>query len=72
MTYEALSITDKKGTAVDVNAVMIFLDVVRETGKVNMFGAGPYIAKQFKVTDRDSRKLLAHWMDTFRDRNPRA
>jgi hypothetical protein len=40
-----------------------FLNRLRESGKTNMFGAGPYVAQAFGMTDREARKVLTAWMD---------
>jgi len=50
----------------DVN---IFLDVVRSTGVTNMYGAGPYIEKHFKVHRYEAKKYLIEWMRTFAERS---
>lgn len=55
----------------DQRDVNIFLDVLRSSGKTNMFGAGPYIEKHFKVKKQEARELLHVWMTTFSDRKER-
>lgn len=45
-----------------------FLDGLRETGAVNMFGARPILAKQFKLDEKTSRAIHTDWMETFGDR----
>jgi hypothetical protein len=50
--------------------VDLFLDKLRETGAVNMFGAAPYVAKQFGVDKREARSLVVNWMENFGKRNP--
>ena len=52
----------------DVN---IFLDVLRSSGVTNMYGAGPYIEKHFKVKKNDSIIFLQEWMKTFSERRER-
>lgn len=52
----------------DVN---IFLDVLRSSGITNMFGAGPYIEKHFKVKRNDASNFLHEWMRTFSERRER-
>ena len=52
----------------DVN---IFLDVLRSSGVTNMYGAGPYIEKHFKVNKNDSIIFLKEWMKTFSERRER-
>jgi hypothetical protein len=42
-----------------------YLDDLREGGETNMFGAGRYLMKSFKVTSTVAREILAYWMKTF-------
>lgn len=49
-----------------------YLDALRETGTVNMFGASPYIAEVFGVNQKEARDYLKTWMDTFDDRHPQS
>ena len=53
---------------VDKNAVFEFLDVIRESGSINMFGAAPYIVDAFGVTRYEAKDLLLEWMRTFSQR----
>ena len=39
-----------------------FLNRLRESGRINMFGAGPVVAESFGMTDREARKVLSAWM----------
>jgi len=47
-----------------------YLDALRETGCMNMFGASPYIAEVFGVNQKEARQYLKNWMDTFNERHP--
>jgi len=48
---------------------LTFLDELRSSGATNMFGAGPFLREVFpELTDREARKILVFWMDTFADR----
>lgn len=40
-----------------------FLNRLRESGKINMFGASPYLAEVYDLTEREARKILTEWMD---------
>jgi len=43
-----------------------YLDAVRESGLINMFGAAPYLADEFPELDkRQARSVLQYWMQTF-------
>ena len=50
--------------------VFVYLDDVRESGVTNMYGASPYIIKEFAVTRYEANRLLAKWMETFSERHP--
>lgn len=47
-----------------------FLDSIRESGKINMFGAAPVLQEVYGLTRQESRKILLEWMDTFSERHP--
>lgn len=50
--------------------VFKFLDVLRDSGIVNMFGATPYIMEEFPLLDKiEARSFLIEWMQTYNDRN---
>lgn len=39
-----------------------FLDKLRESGKTNMFGAGPYLEKYFRISRKNAHIVLDYWM----------
>ena len=44
-----------------------FLDELRESGIVNMFGARPYLIEAFPELSReDAGKILSGWMESFK------
>jgi hypothetical protein len=48
-----------------------YLDDLRESGETNMFGARPYLMREFPELDKDQAgKVLSYWMATFSDRHP--
>lgn len=49
--------------------VNVFLDELRESGAINMFGAAPYVAEQFGVDKYEARDLVVNWMETFGERH---
>ncbi len=53
---------------VNKEEVFRFLDSVRESGAINMFGAAPYVQESFGVDRGEAKKLLLEWMDTFAER----
>ena len=48
-----------------------YLDMLRESGKTNMFGAVPYIVEAFNITKYDAQRHLVKWMETFGERKNR-
>ena len=47
--------------------VMNFLNLLRESGVTNMFGAGPYVEEEFGIDKREARRILSLWMHNFND-----
>lgn len=45
--------------------VLEFLNVLRESGLTNMFGATPYIEEEFAIDKKESSRLLSLWMGNF-------
>ncbi len=44
-----------------------FLNILRESGLTNMFGAGTYIQDRFGVSKYDANRFLVKWMETFNE-----
>lgn len=45
---------------------LIYLDNLRESGVTNMFGARPYVEREFPVlTRQESAQVLSYWMESF-------
>lgn len=43
-----------------------FLDDLRSSGEVNMFGAAPYVARAYPELDiKQARRVLSLWQNTF-------
>lgn len=43
-----------------------YLDELRESGDTNMFGARPYLQREFpRYSDDTARSVLKAWMDSF-------
>ena len=49
--------------------VFQFLDDLRESGIVNMFGAGPYVEGAFGCKRSEAKALVVEWMKTFSERH---
>jgi len=42
-----------------------YLDTLRETGVVNMFGATPYVQEAFDLTKQEAKAILKEWMENY-------
>jgi hypothetical protein len=42
-----------------------FLNDLRNRGVTNMYGAGPYLVREFGVTRQESHDLLQQWMEQY-------
>jgi hypothetical protein len=45
-----------------------FLEQLRQSGKINMFGAAPYLMSAFGLPRKDAIQILCDWMENY-DRN---
>lgn len=48
-----------------LDAHLEWLDQLRESAKVNMWGAVPHLAREFGLSTADARVVHAYWMRTF-------
>lgn len=48
-----------------MNEYFEYLDLLRESGVTNMFGAGPYLEQAFGLNRREARSILAEWMNQY-------
>lgn len=46
-----------------------YLDALRDSGAINMFGAVPYVIDEFNVSKYEARDLVKNWMQTFAERH---
>lgn len=46
-----------------------FLDIIRESGQINMFGAAPVLQETYGLSRTEARQVLLEWMDTFAQRH---
>jgi len=40
-----------------------YLTALRDSGAINMFGAGQYLEKAFELDRREAKKVLLEWME---------
>jgi len=59
MIKEELEITEQEHQMFD------YLNSLRLSGETNMFGATPYLAKEFNIEPKEARKVLSKWMENF-------
>jgi hypothetical protein len=50
-----------------MNEYFEYLDMLRESGVTNMFGAAPYLESAFDLPKGEARKVLAEWMQSFKE-----
>ena len=43
-----------------------YLTALRDSGKVNMMGATPYLQRDFGMNRYQARDALLHWIKTFK------
>lgn len=48
-----------------VKDMHVFLNDLRDSGVTNMFGASPYLQKEFGLEKGEARQVLANWMQSF-------
>ena len=64
--------TERERPSIVSDEHLEYLDALRESGKTNMFGAGPYLRRNFQgLTRNDSHVILSYWMKTFSERRSR-
>ena len=44
---------------------LTYLDNLRASGAVNMFGATPHLMNKFGLNNKDAKDILFYWMKTF-------
>lgn len=56
-----------KGVAPDLDHEQVrqYLNDLRHSGRVNMFGAAPWLEKEFGCTRQESKALLIGWMESY-------
>lgn len=49
------------------NEVFLYLEELRESGEINMFGAASYVMETFEMDKTMAIKFVASWMESYRD-----
>lgn len=47
------------------NKYWIYLENLRRSGETNMFGAVPYLMKEFGLERKEASKILCDWMKNY-------
>lgn len=47
------------------NKYWIYLENLRRSGAVNMFGAVPYLEEEFGLSRQEAKDILADWMHNY-------
>ena len=42
-----------------------YLETLRQSGIINMFGAAPYLQEAFDIKRAESREILKEWMENY-------
>jgi hypothetical protein len=50
----------------DRKEIFEYLDSLRKSGKTNMFGAGIYVQKEYKLSKVEAHSILWEWMHKFK------
>lgn len=51
------------------NEHLEYLDGLRESGVTNIFGARPYVQKEFGIDGKLAGQILSYWMASFAEEN---
>lgn len=47
------------------NKFWLYLERLRRIGIINMFGAGPYLQKEFNLDRKEAHRILSDWMNNY-------
>jgi hypothetical protein len=51
--------------------MFVWLDNLRESGIVNMFGSAPMLQEAFNLSKAHAKMTVLKWMQTYGDRHPK-
>lgn len=46
-----------------------FLNRLRDSGQINMFGAVPYLQEAFDLNRNEAKNIMLKWMESFQNDN---
>lgn len=47
------------------DTMFTYLEGLRQSGVTNMFGAGPYLEREFGLDRNEAKKVLVDWMKSY-------
>ena len=53
-------------SAIEKQEYFEYLEMLRESGETNMFGASPYLQQAFGLSRYDAKDVLLEWMKTYK------
>jgi hypothetical protein len=48
------------------NKYWIYLEQLRRSGETNMYGASPYLQREFGLSKKQAISILVEWMNNYR------
>ena len=49
-----------------MNEYFEYLVELRDSGETNMWGAAPYLEREFGLTPQEARDILIKWIESFK------
>ena len=47
------------------DTMFTYLEGLRQSGVTNMFGAGPYLEREFGLDSNEAKEVLLNWMRSY-------
>ena len=47
------------------DTMFTYLEGLRQSGVTNMFGAGPYLEREFGLDRNEAKEVLLNWMKSY-------
>ena len=47
------------------DTMFTYLEGLRQSGATNMFGAGPYLEREFGLDRNEAKEVLLNWMTSY-------
>ena len=56
---------ERRKMTLDTTKIFKYLDQLRESGEVNMFGSAAYVQEEFELSREDAQRVVEEWMRQF-------